>query len=185
MEPSWNHVLLELLPWSCMPSAAALFEIRGAAEVTVATTEAPPSFNMYLKLKGLRKRKCLGIRAQVTKFRECRTTLNLPWKPRPQQDWRMQFIYVDLSVQTRLKCMGFFWSLAEAEAEGVGIVVMESCLHQASCLFLNQWFLRFHFVFHLMLWRQADPQSLNKVSAESSWHNTVAGRPRPRSELAN
>lgn len=97
----------------------------------------------------------------------------------------MQFIYVDLSVQTRLKCMGFFWSLAEAEAEGVGIVVMESCLHQASCLFVNQWFLRFHFVFHLMLWRQADPQSLNKVSAESSWHNTVAGRPRPRSELAN
>lgn len=87
-----------------MPSAAALFEIRGAAEVTVATTEAPPSSSW----KVLRKRKCLGLRAQVTKFRECRTTLNLPWKPRPQQDWRLLFIYVDLSVQTRLKCMGFF-----------------------------------------------------------------------------
>jgi len=60
MEPSWNHVLLELLPWSCMPSAAALFEIRGAAEVTVATTEAPPSFNMYLKLKGLKEAEVSG-----------------------------------------------------------------------------------------------------------------------------
>ena len=38
---------------------------------------------------------------------------------------------------------------------------------------------------HPMQRRQADPQSLNKVSAESSWHNTVAGRLRPRSELAN
>lgn len=41
-------------------SAAALFEIRGAAEVTVATTEAPPSFNMYLKLKGLKEAEVSG-----------------------------------------------------------------------------------------------------------------------------